>query len=94
MSLVTVAATQMACSWDRDANVARAEKLIREAAARGANVILIQELFRDAVFLQGSLDAAFRAGQASRGSPGGRAFPQVSPRAGCGAARQRVRACQ
>jgi N-carbamoylputrescine amidase len=29
----------MACSWDRDANMARAEKLIREAAARGANVI-------------------------------------------------------
>jgi N-carbamoylputrescine amidase len=42
MSIVTVAATQMACSWDRDANVARAEKLIREAAARGAQVILIQ----------------------------------------------------
>ena len=32
MSIVTVAATQMACGWDRDANVARAEKLLREAA--------------------------------------------------------------
>ena len=42
---VTVAATQMACSWDRPANIARAEKLVRQAAARGAQIILIQELF-------------------------------------------------
>jgi N-carbamoylputrescine amidase len=50
MSKVTVAATQMACSWDREANVARAEKLIREAAGRGANVVLIQELFETPYF--------------------------------------------
>ena len=50
MKLITVAATQMACSWDRDANVARAEKLIRDAAARGANVVLIQELFETPYF--------------------------------------------
>jgi N-carbamoylputrescine amidase len=50
MSIVTVAATQMACSWDRDANVANAEKLIRAAAARGANLVLIQELFETPYF--------------------------------------------
>ncbi len=50
MSIVTVAATQMACSWDRDANVARAERLIREAAARGAQIVLIQELFETPYF--------------------------------------------
>src|SRR5208337_3859477 len=50
MSKVTVAATQMACDWDRDANMARAEKLIREAARRGANVVLIQELFETPYF--------------------------------------------
>jgi N-carbamoylputrescine amidase len=50
MSIVTVAATQMACSWDRDANIARAEKLIRTAAAKGARVILIQELFESPYF--------------------------------------------
>jgi N-carbamoylputrescine amidase len=50
MSIVTVAATQMACSWDRDANLANAEKLIRAAAARGANVVLIQELFETPYF--------------------------------------------
>src|SRR6266436_9075445 len=50
MGNITVAATQMACSWDRDANIARAEKLIREAARRGAQVILIQELFETPYF--------------------------------------------
>jgi N-carbamoylputrescine amidase len=50
MSTVTVAATQMACSWDRDANMARAETLIREAARRGAHVVLIQELFETPYF--------------------------------------------
>jgi N-carbamoylputrescine amidase len=50
MHKVTVAATQMACGWDLDANVARAEELIREAAGRGANIVLIQELFETPYF--------------------------------------------
>ena len=45
MAQVTVAATQMACSWDREANVRNAETLVREAAGRGAQIVLIQELF-------------------------------------------------
>lgn len=49
---VTAAATQMACSWDRQANIAKAEKLVREAAAKGAQVILIQELFETPYFCQ------------------------------------------
>jgi N-carbamoylputrescine amidase len=50
MNTITIAVTQMACDWDRDANVARAEKLIRNAAQRGANVVLIQELFETPYF--------------------------------------------
>jgi N-carbamoylputrescine amidase len=50
MREVTVAATQMACSWDADANVATAMELVREAASRGANVVLIQELFETPYF--------------------------------------------
>ena len=42
---VTVAATQMACDWDIEANIARAERLARKAAQQGAQVILLQELF-------------------------------------------------
>ncbi len=50
MPVLTVAATQMACSWELPANIERAEKLIREAAAQGARVILIQELFEAPYF--------------------------------------------
>lgn len=45
MRQVTVAATQFACSWDLPGNADRAEALIRDAAAKGAQVVLIQELF-------------------------------------------------
>jgi len=47
---VTVAATQMACSWNVDENVGRAEALVREAAGAGANIILLQELFETPYF--------------------------------------------
>ncbi|MBV8784612.1 MAG: N-carbamoylputrescine amidase [Gammaproteobacteria bacterium] len=47
---VTVAAVQMACGWDRDANIARAEALVRQAAARGAQIILLPELFETPYF--------------------------------------------
>ena len=50
MTKLSVAATQMACSWDLPANLDRAEKLIRETAAAGARVILIQELFETPYF--------------------------------------------
>jgi N-carbamoylputrescine amidase len=40
----------MACTWDVDANVARAMELVREAASRGANIVLIQELFETPYF--------------------------------------------
>ncbi|SEI75736.1 N-carbamoylputrescine amidase [Azotobacter beijerinckii] len=49
---VTVAATQMACSWDRAANLARAEQLVREAAAGGGQIVLLQELFETPYFCQ------------------------------------------
>lgn len=50
MAKVTVAATQMACSWDIEANLSRAETLVREAAGQGANVVLLQELFATPYF--------------------------------------------
>ena len=42
---VTVAATQMACSRDYEANIAKADALIRAAAGAGAQIILPQEAF-------------------------------------------------
>jgi N-carbamoylputrescine amidase len=47
---VTVAATQFACGWDIDANIATADRLVRQAAQQGAQVILIQELFETPYF--------------------------------------------
>ena len=50
MREVTVAATQMACSNETDKNVSNAEKLVRQAASKGAQIILIQELFESQYF--------------------------------------------
>ena len=50
MSVVTLAATQMACSWDLDDNIARAERLVIAAAEDGAQIILLQELFQTPYF--------------------------------------------
>lgn len=55
MRLVSVAATQMACDWDSAGNIARAEALVREAAGRGANIVLLQELFETPYFCQDQL---------------------------------------
>ena len=43
MRKVTVAATQMSCSWDREENLNKAEGLVQKAAAQGANIVLLQE---------------------------------------------------
>lgn len=50
MTEVTFAATQMACSWDADETLARAESLVLRAAEAGAEVILLQELFEAPYF--------------------------------------------
>jgi len=52
MRKVKVAATQMSCSWTIDENLSKAEKLVRRAAAQGAQVILLQELFETPYFCQ------------------------------------------
>lgn len=47
---VTVAATQMKGSRDREATLARADALVREAAARGAQIVLLQEMWETRFF--------------------------------------------
>ncbi|MGH4007727.1 MAG: nitrilase-related carbon-nitrogen hydrolase [Pseudonocardiaceae bacterium] len=42
---LTVAATQMASTWDLDENLTTAERVVRLAAAEGANIILLPEMF-------------------------------------------------
>ncbi len=50
MREVTFAVTQMACTWDRAANIANAADLVEKAAAKGANVVVLQELFETPYF--------------------------------------------
>ena len=52
MRKITVAAVQMRCEKDRQANLKKAEKMIRKAAEAGANVILLPELFEREYFCQ------------------------------------------
>ncbi len=94
MSKVTVAATQMACSWDRDANIARAEKLIREAAARGAQVVLVQELFETPYFCKDHIARHLELAKPLEASSCRRTLPRRRARARRGAAGQRIRARQ
>lgn len=52
MRRITVAATQMSCSWDRQDNIRKAEALVRRAAQQGAQIVLLQELFETPYFCQ------------------------------------------
>ncbi|ATN33128.1 N-carbamoylputrescine amidase [Rhizobium sp. ACO-34A] len=69
MAHVTVAATQMACSWDLKGNIERAETLIRKAAADGAQIILIQELFEAPYFCQDQIAEFFDMAKPFEGNP-------------------------
>lgn len=50
MRSITIAAAQMACSDDTRANLDSAEQNVRNAAAQGADLVLIQELFEAPYF--------------------------------------------
>ena len=52
MKQVTVAAVQMFCNRSRQENIEAAEKKIREAAEKGAQIILLPELFETWYFCQ------------------------------------------
>ena len=52
MRNIKIAATQMPCTWNRQATLAKADHLVHEAAQKGANIILLQELFETPYFCQ------------------------------------------
>jgi len=47
---IKVAATQMTCTWETEENITKATNLIKQAADKGANIILLQELFQTPYF--------------------------------------------
>jgi N-carbamoylputrescine amidase len=69
MTAVTVAATQMACTWDREQNLLNAEDLVREAAGQGAQVVLLQELFETPYFCQDQKEEHFALAREAAGHP-------------------------
>ena len=52
MRKVTVAAIQMQCSKVVEENISKADQMVRQAAAQGANIILLPELFERPYFCQ------------------------------------------
>lgn len=52
MRKITIATCQMQMSSDVNENIATADKLVREAAKKGANVVLLPELFERPYFCQ------------------------------------------
>ena len=69
MREVTVAATQMACTWDQARNLDNAEALVREAKGRGAQVVLIQELFETPYFCKDQKQELFALARPAAESP-------------------------
>ncbi len=66
---ITFAATQFACSTDAAANLASAGRAVREAAARGGQVILLQELFETPYFCKDHDPGHFALARPIEGSP-------------------------
>ena len=86
-----VAATQFACGWDVDANIANAEKLVRQAAKQGAQIILIQELFETPYFCIEQDSRHLRIATTRGRQPRHQSFREDRARAERGAAHQLLR---
>lgn len=79
---VTVAALQTALSDDVAANVARVTELVREAAGRGAQIILPSELFEGHYFCRGQREADFARARPAENHPTLRHFQQLAAELG------------
>jgi len=69
MREVALAVAQMACGPDRARNVDGAEALVRAAAGRGAQIVLLQELFETPYFCQDQRREHFALAAPADGHP-------------------------
>jgi len=69
MRNIALAATQFSCSWDREANIAKAKAMVNAAVSRGANVVLLPELFETPYFCQDQRADYFGLAQPFRDNP-------------------------
>ncbi len=72
---------QMSCSADPDANLAKAEARIRDAAAKGAQIVCLQELFRSQYFCREENAALFDLAESIPG-PSSEAIGRVARECG------------
>jgi len=68
VSVVTLAAAQFSCSWDRQANIAKAKDMVRRAVSQGANIVVLPELFETPYFCQDQLPEHFALAQEFEGN--------------------------
>lgn len=78
MRNVTVAAVQMSCSPEVWENIQTAERLVRQAAMSGANVILLPELFERPYFCQERQYAYYQFAQTAAENAAVQHFRQVA----------------
>ncbi len=78
MSPIVVAATQMKCTSDRDKNISAAEGLVKAAAAKGAKIILLQELFETLYFCQTENQENFQLATELKKNPAVNRFSQLA----------------
>jgi len=79
---VTVAALQTALSDDVAGNVARVTELVRDAAARGAQIVLPSELFEGHYFCRSQREADFARARPAENHPTLRHFQQLAAELG------------
>jgi N-carbamoylputrescine amidase len=78
MRNVIVAAAQMSCGELPAENLKKAERMVRTAAARGANIILLQELFETPYFCQREDAAVYGWATETERNPAVRRFLKVA----------------
>lgn len=79
---VSLAAVQFACSWDREENWATAERLVREAAGRAANIVLLPELFETPYFCAAQNQTYFKLASPAAGHPAVAHFQRLAKELG------------
>lgn len=82
MRNVTVAAVQMKCSKSVEKNIAHAEELVRQAAAKGAEIVLLPELFERPYFCQERRYEYYEYAQTAEENPAVRHFSRVATELG------------
>ncbi len=78
MTELTVAALQLAFSDDIDANIAHVSELVREAAGKGAKVVLPPELFESLYFCRTQDESLFANARPTAEHPAVRAMQKLA----------------